>query len=344
MKKDSFSNKIYVFTNIIIASALLLSYLLPFISPKFNPIFTVISLFIPLLFILNIFFIIYWIIRLRIYFIISSIIIFIGFGHINNFYRFSEKSIFLNNDIKIMNYNVRMFNYYKWSINDSIAENVYKFISDKKPDILTIQEFFEVNNLKNLYPYRYIKTKSNFHKFGLAIYSKYKIINSGSLDIKNSANNIIFVDILKQKDTIRVYNIHLESLKVSPDKENFGKKNSDKLIDRMKTSFQKQAIQVEQFLKHEKEWKGKKIICGDLNNTAFSWVYNQVSRNKQDAFKIAGKGFGKTFNYPYPLRIDFIFPDNNFIVNNFKTYDVQYSDHYPILARLKIKDIAGLNN
>ena len=122
------------------------------------------------------------------------------------------------------------------------------------------------------------------------------------------------------------------------DKENFGEKDSDKLIDRMKASFQKQAIQVEQFLKHEKKWDGKKIVCGDLNNTAFSWVYQQVSKNKQDAFKIAGKGLGKTFNYSYPLRIDFILPDNNFEVNNFKTFEVPYSDHFPILARIKLKN------
>ena len=49
---------------------------------------------------------------------------------------------------------------------------------------------------------------------------------------------------------------------------------------------------------------------------------------------------GKTFNYLYPMRIDFILPDNNFDVNNFKTFDVEYSDHFPILARIKLKDIS----
>ena len=163
------------------------------------------------------------------------------------------------------------------------------------------------------------------------------MINMGSLDIANSANNIIYADILKNKDTIRIYNLHLESLKINPNKQNFGEATSDKLIERMKSSFQKQATQVEQFLEHEKLWIGKTIVCGDFNNTAFSWVYRQISKKKQDAFKEAGKGLGKTFNYPYPLRIDFILPDHNFEVNNFKTFEVPYSDHYPILARLKLK-------
>ena len=89
---------------------------------------------------------------------------------------------------------------------------------------------------------------------------------------------------------------------------------------------------------NEKKWNGKKILCGDFNNTAFSWVYRELSKNKQDAFKIAGKGLGKTFNYLYPLRIDFILVDLNFEVNNFKTFEVPYSDHFPILARVKLKD------
>ncbi|MGB1283617.1 MAG: endonuclease/exonuclease/phosphatase family protein, partial [Polaribacter sp.] len=171
-------------------------------------------------------------------------------------------------------------------------------------------------------------------KFGLAIYSKYKIINSGSLDLENSSNNIIFVDIVKQKDTIRVYNLHLESLKINPNKENFGQENSEKLLKRLENSFKKQAHQTKKFLAHEQQWKGKKIVCGDFNNTSYSWVYNQISKNKKDAFVEAGKGFGKTFNYWFPMRIDFIFMDETLKVNQFKTFSVEYSDHFPIQARI----------
>tara|TARA_R110001632_G_scaffold80454_2_gene179891 strand:- start:7425 stop:8441 length:1017 start_codon:yes stop_codon:yes gene_type:complete len=338
MKKKDFWNKILIFINMIIALILLFSYLLPFISPKSSPGFTILSLAVPLLFLLNILFSVYWIIRLKKYFIISIVILLLGFSYFSSVYKFSEKKTFLNDDIKVMSYNVRMFNIYEWSSKDSIAEKIYQFIDDKKPDILTIQEFYKNEKLQISYPYKYIKTLSKTNNFGLAIYSNYKIINSGSLDLKNSANNIIFADVLKGNDTIRIYNIHLESLKINPDKQNFGEKDSDRLLRRMKASFQKQASQVEQFLAHEKLWEGKKIVCGDFNNTAFSWAYRQIAKNKQDAFKEAGKGLGKTFNYMYPLRIDFILPDNNFEVNNFKTFDVQYSDHFPILASIKLKN------
>ena len=323
--------------NSILAILLLLSYLLPYISPETVPIFTIISLAVPVLLALNIFFIIYWIIKLKKYFTISLISIILGIGYISNIYKFSEKKIFLNDDLKVMSYNVRLFNHYNWSTDSTIVKKISSFIAEKEPDVLSIQEYYDAESLQLKYPYQFIKTKSNFNKFGLAIFSKFKIINSGSLDLKESANNIIYTDILKDKDTIRVYNIHLESLKMNTSQENFGTKNSDKLLEKMEASFQKQAKQVELFLQHEKKWDGKKILCGDFNNTAFSWVYKELSNEKQDAFKEAGKGLGKTFNYWYPLRIDFILTDANFDINNFKTFDIPYSDHYPILARLNLK-------
>ncbi|MDC3318344.1 endonuclease/exonuclease/phosphatase family protein [Flavobacteriaceae bacterium] len=323
--------------NSILAILLLLSYLLPYISPEKVPIFTIISLAVPVLLALNIFFIIYWIIKLKKYFTISLISIILGIGYISNIYKFSEKKIFLNDDLKVMSYNVRLFNHYNWSTDSTIVKKISSFIAEKEPDVLSIQEYYDAENLQLKYPYQFIKTKSNFNKFGLAIFSKFNIINSGSLDLKESANNIIYTDILKDKDTIRVYNIHLESLKMNTSQENFGIINSDKLLEQMEASFQKQAKQVELFLQHEKKWDGKKILCGDFNNTAFSWVYRELSNEKQDAFKEAGKGLGKTFNYWYPLRIDFILTDANFDINNFKTFNVPYSDHYPILARLNLK-------
>ena len=337
MVKYTFWQKIVVFVNSILAILLLLSYLLPYISPKTVPIFTIVSLAVPILFISNIFFVIYWIIKLKKQFTISLITIIMGFGYISSIYKFSEKEIFLNDDLKVMSYNVRLFNYYNWTTDNTIVEKISTFIFEKKPDIIAIQEYYKAENLKLKYPYQFIKTKSNGSKFGLAIFSNYEIINSGSLDLKDSANNIIFSDIIKDKDTIRVYNIHLESLKMNTAKENFGTKDSDKLLKQMEASFQKQAKQVELFLDHEKKWTGKKILCGDFNNTAFSWVYRELSKNKQDAFKEAGKGLGKTFNYWYPLRIDFILLDSSFDINNFKTFNVPYSDHYPILARINLK-------
>lgn len=337
-KKISFFYSLLHFVNTIFAIALLFSFVLPYISPKNTPTFSVLSLFVPILIIVNLTFCVYWIVRLKKNFILSVIVLLIGLTISTPFYKISDKKNILNEDIKVMSYNVRMMNFYKWIPQNDIDTKIIDFIDEKKPDILAIQEYHqsEKHNLK--YKYTYFAPKSKHKNFGLAIFSKYKIINKGSLNFKESSNNAIFADILIKKDTVRVYNLHLQSLKINPSKENFGEKNSKKLLARLKSGFKKQALQTEQFIKHEQEFSGKKIICGDLNNTAYSWVYKQIANNKKDAFIEAGKGFGKTFNYFFPMRIDVILTDPKTTVNYFKTFDKKYSDHYPIMARINFNE------
>lgn len=334
MKKLSLLEKLIFLINSAFATLLLLSYIVPYISPNTIPQISLVSLAVPFLIIANILFLIYWILKLKKQFLISGLVLTIGWIVSSSFYQFSEKKVLLNNDIKVMSYNVRMFNHYNWNDDPKLDQKAFDFINQKSPDILVLQEFYQSPKISFSYPHKYVKTKSKKNKFGLAIYSKYKIINAGSFNFQQSANNIIFADILKNKDTVRVYNIHLESLKINPNKEYFGEETSEKLFGRLQSTFKKQAVQTAQFLAHEANWKGKKIICGDFNNTAYSWVYNKISMNKKDAFIEAGKGFGKTFDYPFPMRIDFILTSKKIEINQFKTFDEKFSDHFPILARV----------
>lgn len=337
MKNLSFINKLIYFINSILALLLLLSYLLQYVSPKIIPVFAILSLFVPFLIIINLVFVVYWIVNLKKQFLISSIILIIGFFTTPQLYKIYGNDSSLNDDIKVMSYNVRMFNHWKWIEDENIAQNIKNLIDDKSPDVLLFQEYYTLEKQGFNFPYKYIKTKNEKANIGLAIYSKFPIINSGSLDLKETSNNIIFVDILRKKDTIRVYNLHLQSLELNTNKENFGQENSEKLVVRLKERFKKQAEQTDLFLTHEKEWKGKKIVAGDFNNTAYSWVYNQISGNKKDAFLEAGKGFSKTFNYWFPMRIDFILTDENAIINQYSSFRENLSDHYPILSKINWK-------
>lgn len=334
MKKLSILDKLMFLINCILAILLLLSYIVPYISPKTFTQISLVSLAVPLLIILNAVFSIYWLLKLKKQVLISTITLAIGWVISSSFYQFKEKKVLLNDDLKVMSYNVRMFNHYKWNKDEQLDKKAFDFITEKSPDILVLQEYYQSPKISFQYPYSYIKTKSKKNKFGLAIYSKFKIVNSGSFDFEKSANNIIFADVIKGKDTIRIYNIHLESLKINPNKEYFGEENNNKLLGRLQATFQKQATQTEQFLTHEANWNGKKIVCGDFNNTAFSWVYRKICTNKKDAFIEAGKGFGKTFDYPFPMRIDFILTSKQIDINQFITYSEKFSDHFPILARI----------
>ncbi len=250
------------------------------------------------------------------------------------FYKFSKKDNPQDTDLSIMSYNVRMFNQWGWIDEKDISKKIIDFTTKINPDVLLFQEYYNLEHYKFNYPHKYIKSKKSNQKLALAIYSKYPIVNKGSFNFENTSNNIIYADVLKDNDTIRIYNLHLESLQLNTDKENFGEENSEKLIARLKDRFQKQADQTTSLLEHEKKWEGKKIIAGDFNNTAYSWVYKQISENKKDAFIEAGNGFGKTYNYLFPMRIDFIFTDTNATINSFTRHKVKFSDHFPIQSHI----------
>lgn len=334
MKKLSLIDKFLLMVNIVLTAILLTSFLSYYISPNSIPFISVLSLFQPVLFVLNLIFIIFWILKFNRLFLISAIGLLLGFQYISAFYGFSEKVVMLENDVKIMSYNVRMFNLYKWIVEDNVDQKIYDFINKKDPDILCIQENHTSKKVGFKFPYKYNKVSNIENHTGLAIYSKFKIINSGSLNFIKSTNNAIFIDIIKNNDTVRIYNVHLESLRINPKEEQFTQENSEKLKIRLEKAFKIQANQVALILEHQEKIKHKSIICGDFNNTAFSWVYKNLKEGKNDAFEEAGKGFGDTYDFVFPFRIDFILTDEKIEVNNFKTYEVKYSDHYPIMARV----------
>jgi len=335
LKKLKFINKLIYLINYIVAIWLLLGYALPFISPKMAPSLSVLSLTVPVLVIVNIVFVIYWLVSLKRNFLLSTICLIIGYFVSSPLYIFSKNTNTAKNQLGIMNFNVRVFNQYKWLDDGKIPQKIDSFIKTENPDILCIQEFHTSSPID--YPYKYTKTVKNSKHFGQAIYSKYKIINKGALDFKNSNNNALFVDIIKNLDTIRIYNIHLQSLGLNIKKENFGQKSSEKLLKRLSKEFVKQQDQVEQIMEHKNKSKYPVIISGDLNNTAYSWAYKQLSKNMKDSFLEAGNGFGKTFALKQiPLRIDFIFADKAFIFTEHKNYTKNYSDHEPIMAKMGI--------
>ena len=98
-------------------------------------------------------------------------------------------------------------------------------------------------------------------------------------------------------------------------------------------------MEIEIIKENKKECEYPIIICGDMNNSAFSYVYRSIKGNLDDTFEEAGKGFGKTYNFKYyPARIDYIFADSNMKVKSFESFpEFQNSDHFPIMTRLSIE-------
>ncbi|HEU4495895.1 MAG TPA: endonuclease/exonuclease/phosphatase family protein [Flavobacterium sp.] len=346
MKNLSWANKIMFFLNIVLTILTFLAYILPFLAPKLFPFLSVLTLVLPLMLIFNLFFFIYWGIQMKRQILLSSLVLLMGITFINKFYKFSGADIApSDNDFTVMSYNVRLFNLYKWIPRDDVPELIEEFIKDVNPDILCIQEYSEGKINLRTYQHKYILMKGENTLTGQAIFSKYPIIGKGDIVFPNSSNNAIYADIKRGQDTIRVYNMHLQSIKITPDVHELNEdingiseQKSKKMIKRMSLAFKAQQEQAEILMNHKKNSKFAEIICGDMNNSAFSFVYRSIRGNLNDAFEEAGTGFGKSydFNY-YPARIDYIFADKKMQVKKFENYpDFINSDHFPIVARLSM--------
>ena len=279
------------FFNIVLIVSTFIAYVFPFLAPKVFPLLSVLTLFMPLFFVLNGLFFVYWGIQFKKRMILSGLVLLMGITFINKFYKFSEKDLpVAENDFIVMSYNVRLFNVFKWVERNDIPDNILAFINDKNPDILCIQEYSNSAHIDlKLYPHRYIFMEGDQIKTGQAIFSKFPIIDQGNIVFPNSSNNVVFADIKKGKDIIRVYNMHLQSIKISPDvneiNENIDAINqgkSQKLFNRISIAFKQQQQQAEIFNEHKKGCPHPIIICGDMNNSAFSYVYRNIKGKLKD--------------------------------------------------------------
>ena len=334
--------------NVVLTVSTFIAYALPFLAPNVFPILSVLTLFMPLFFILNGLFFIYWGIQFKKRMILSGMVLLMGITFINKFYKFSAKEYSdTENDFTVMSYNVRLFNVFKWLDRDDVPANILAFINDKNPDILCIQEFSNSANIDlKVYRHRYIFMEGNKIKTGQAIFSKFPIIDQGNIVFPNSNNNVVFADIKKGKDIIRVYNMHLQSIKISPDVNEINENidaidqgKSQKLFNRISKAFKKQQQQAEMIKEHKKNCSYPIIICGDLNNSAFSYVYRNIKGKLKDAFEEAGKGFGPTYKFRYyPARIDYVLADDKMTVKKFESFpEFENSDHYPIMVKLSME-------
>jgi len=348
MKNLSWFNKGMFLLNIVLTVVTFSAYLLPFLAPKAFPLLSVLTLFMPLFFVFNALFFFYWGFQFKKRMILSGLVLLMGITFINKFYKFSTKEFSESEkNFSVMSYNVRLLNLFKWIDRDDVPSQILSFINEKNPDILCIQEFSNSADIDlKVYPHKYIVMAGDQIKTGQAIFSKFPIINEGNIVFPNSNNNVIFADIKKGKEIIRVYNMHLQSIKISPDVTEINddinvmdQSKSQKLLRRISKAFKQQQQQAELFKEHKMDCDYPLIICGDMNNSAFSYVYRNIKGKLRDTFEEAGKGFGATYKFRYyPARIDYIFADERMKVKQFESFsDFENSDHYPIMAKLSFE-------
>jgi endonuclease/exonuclease/phosphatase family metal-dependent hydrolase len=368
-KKYSFPHRVFWILNIAAVIGLIFSYMASRISPDDIWWLALFGLGFGTLFVLNLGFIVLWRWRKSRKYLLSLVICVLGVGKI---FDIAEPSIFrakapdLSRNIepvKLMSFNVRLFDLYNWFHSDETRGKIFNFLREENPDIVCFQEFYTNNRKKPALnnkdaltrvlqaPYSHIEYTVSMHGtdyFGIATYSKYPIIRRGAHHFKKKGGNVfIYSDIKIGEDTIRVFNVHLESIRFRKEDykfiENLGKDEVEQdeltgglnILRRLKHAYQKRAQQVDLIYDEIRKSPYRVIVCGDFNDTPSSYAVHTLAKDLKDAFRESGVGFGKTYSGPFPsFRIDYIFHDKKIKSFDFSTHHGELSDHYPISCKL----------
>jgi endonuclease/exonuclease/phosphatase family metal-dependent hydrolase len=363
-----FLRKILLFINVLLAFLLIITYVSVYISPANAWIFAFVGMIYPFVLFVNFFFIVLWIAFRKWYFLISILCIALGWNSFRKYFQFQPKKaepVLTERTVRLLTYNVRLFNYYQWHKDTATWQKIIDYIHAENPDILCFQEFItlphsshDLNSLKKkLLPLSYshvnytdiVPGKINF---GMATFSKYPIAQKQRIDFENSLNGIICTDIVFDSDTFRIYNCHLQSIRLRKDYNdlpdslifNYSEKQLDELKDlsvRIRQAFIQRAEQVDILARHIQSSPYPVVVCGDFNDTPVSYVYHRISKDLEDAFIESGSGTGNTYrgNLPY-VRIDYVFYSMPLHAHHYQTTKINWSDHYPVRVDFRIHEKA----
>jgi len=270
------------------------------------------------------------------------------------------------NAIRVLTWNVAQFNVMEDKKNPGVKKDMVDQVNYYQPDIACFQEmvaedsavkdhghmdeFLEKLKFSNyFYSYNVKEDFWGYAHFGIIIFSKYPIINKQTISwYPNDYNSIFqFVDIVKGDDTIRVFNIHLQTLRFSKAnlkyidqptvEDQTAIRESKNIIGKFKKGFLKRQLQAERIRVEIEKSPYPVIVSGDFNDVPNSYAYYTIGKGMKNAFVEKGSGLGRTFSGISPvLRIDNIFVDEEMEVLQFNLIKKKLSDHFPIIADVQL--------
>lgn len=366
-----FSSLIKVLT-LICLGGLLLAYLSPFVHPSTLRIIPFFGLAYPIILVFSLLALVIWSFAKSRWAIFTLIVLVIGGKlHFRMLALGSNVDELPENDkiLHVMSYNVRLFDLYNNNVEERYQnrDSIFAYIQRENPDIVCFQEFYHQDKPTNFstrdtlirfldikdYHERYAHKLRGRQNFGVAVLSKYPMIAKGDVMFSTQGeqdfNYCVFVDIVKNLDTFRIYNVHLQSIKLQQDDysifengktQNIEKKSTIRLlIDKLRIAYPKRAEQARTVMEHVSTSPYPTIVCGDFNDTPMSYAYNQFNAFLTDAFRNCSKGIGTTYAGKVPAgRIDYIFHSNDLQSSHFVIQKAAYSDHRAISCKI-FKDI-----
>ena len=365
-----FVRKLFIFFNIVFAVAFLAGVYSRHFDPGIWWLIGYITLSLPYILFILLCFTFLWIIKRSYWALINIVVIIIGWKSIENIIPPNLPSKFVmkkdSSSLRVMSWNVEQFEILHHKDHPELKQEMLDLINKYQPDVMCFQEMVAgaekkaINNIPdfkaklkfNNYYYSFDE-RLDFdenHHFGIMIFTKDHIINSKTIFHPPHDYNTTFqyVDVIHNNDTIRIFNIHLQSLKFSKANLQYidqPARNTDttiveskNILSKITSGFIKRGMQADYIREELLKCPYPLVLCGDFNDVPNSYAYQTIGNGLQNTFVEKGSGLGRTFSGISPtLRIDNIFASKDFIVQQFTRVKQKLSDHFPVISDLKLK-------
>lgn len=317
-----------------------------YISPVKTGVLSVMALVAPIIYLLDVVVLMYWVARWQWRFVLVAFIpVAVGLFYVSRHYRADimrdyDTKYVERRFTKVLSYNVR----------EGRKEGLVDTILTIRPDIICLQEIATNSDNWKALTERYNTTYRDGEMSSNQILSRYRILRSGTIDTL-PRYRALWADLRIDKDTIRVVNLHLRSTAIRKEDTQFlenheyildneRKTKLHSIVSRLVENNRHRAVQAEAVSKFVASTKHPVILCGDFNDVPLSYTYNIIRRGLKDTFSEMADGYAYTYDTTYGLlRIDNIFVSPSIEVVSYEVYDdMTFSDHYPVVARLKITD------
>lgn len=352
-----------VTVNVTLSLLFLVACLSPYVNPARWWLNAFTGLIVPYLILMLVFFVIFWLLVKPRLVWLPLLSLAIGWQQISVVFAWHAGAGFSKrkpeNSLRVVDWNVHSFN--GLSSNKEIRKlmpaELAGSIHKLNPDVICLQEFnhaAQANNIalfSDTYKYHYFsrdyRRANGGYQSGCIIFSRYPIIDSGRIAYP-VAESLIYADILKGEDTIRIYTTHLQSFKFKKadyddiekirDQDEETLSASKSLFRKMKLAFSRRGKQANIVRAELNRTPYPAVICGDFNDVPNSYTYFQIKDGWQDAFLQKGFAVGRTFISLAPtLRIDYILASPRFEVKQFDMVDEDLSDHIMLVSDLVLK-------
>lgn len=332
----------------------------PYIDPVAHPVLACAGLAFPIFLVLNLLFLLFWLVFRRRYALLPLVAMVVCAGTIRSYIPVNAPVQEIPDDaIKILSYNVMGYDHDKPHKADD-PNKILEYLLDSDADIICLQESMlsggstllnegKVRKVMSDYPY-YSHRQEDGN--GWDCFSRYPILSADRVKYTSKNNGSMAYEILMGKDTLLLINNHFESNKLTADdKEAYRDMIKDPETEKVKAASRQlmgkvteaasirgpQADSVAAFL--DRMPHKYVVVCGDFNDSPVSYVHRVIAERLTDAFIHSGRGLGISYNRNgFYFRIDHIFHSDNLESYNCTVDNtVKASDHYPIWCYLKKK-------